>query len=167
MALDGIFSAILANFTGVLTRSVGAVDEDKGAFGVNRITTFYHLARLSEELQHNRWSLFADPEGSNKPVKPIGVETYKWSSNQQFIEYKKIRDQALDLFVRVTAQANLTPQFWLLFNFDQRINDALETIQQSIYETANLETFEDGLSSIAKGLKTATSIFGEILANIP
>jgi hypothetical protein len=159
MALDSIFSAVLTSFSGVLTRSIGTagLDQEQSSADANCMVNFYRLARFTLELQDRHWSLFVETEGSKKPLKPIGVEGLHWSSSKQIEEYKIIRDQALDLFIRVTIETIQAPRFILTSENDQIIQHALDTIQHSLYQYQNSETYADSSSSLALGLKTAAS----------
>jgi hypothetical protein len=168
LALINVFIGILTGLTGVLTRLIGAADQNKemSAADVNDIHTFCHLAGFSQELQHKHWLLLAKSGMSKKFVNPLGSETFGWSSSQQADEYKNIRDQTLDAFIRVTAQSIQFTRFYISQECEEKIHEALDRIQDCLYQAIHLETFEDGCAALAEGFKIATATFEEIVNEI-
>jgi hypothetical protein len=168
LALMNVFIGILTSLTGVLTRQIDAADQNKemGAADYNSIHTFCHLASYTQELQHKHWLLLAKTDISKKSVNPLGLETFMWSSSQQAEEYKDIRDQTLDAFKRVTAQSIQFSRFYISLQCEEKIQEALEKIQECLYQAIHLETFEEGCASLAEGLKITSATYEEIINEI-
>jgi hypothetical protein len=170
LAIYSIIAAVLANFAGVLTRSLEGTEpgQEPGSLDARSIKDFSEVAEKTLVLQGRQQSLLSETESGQKPVYPIGVQALRWSTSDQVETYKNLRDQALDLFKHMTDLTIQTPRLKISSLEEEELHHALETIQSSIYQVQSSETYGESSTSLANSLQATVSAFeGLLLRRLP
>jgi hypothetical protein len=164
LVLFNVFSAILMNITGVLSRSLALLEKPDGKIPDTKdgINLFYGALTSTRHLLLGHISILCETCTDLKAIYPIGVETLWMHSHQQVDDYLKIRDQTIRLFLESTLLSIHTPFFALEGKNTDEISKALNIIRSVLYQTIDSATFDDYSTLLVQGFDAAITFLGEI-----
>jgi len=158
MLLFGVFSAMLINVAGVLSRYLArqsnTPDQSDDVAAIRRLSV---QVNEGQQIQRQHRQLVLNADAGNERAFPVGVRTL-FLTYSQVRDYQQIRDRSLELFANTTRETVSINAFPLLpTSTQEQIEIGLKSIQRDLLRSSRTETFGEIASVLGEGFEAARS----------